>query len=199
MNQPMRKSWTDEMIASEILSISNGSGQMPTCSYLKSLGRNDLMCQITRRGGVLAWAKRLGLSRDQSDSDVGWDGEKIAIDLLKLNGFEAEKTNGVKYPFDIVVDNIIRVDVKTAKYAEYGPSKGWFYRIGKTPQADVIALLQIDTNDIFFVPWYSCPTTNITVNRKDGKYEPYRNNYESLRKLSKILSDSRTIWPNFNL
>lgn len=100
----------------------------------------------------MQWAKRLGLKRRHSDSDTGWDGEIALTGKLRREGFSTVRETNVKSPHDLLVEGIVRIDVKSARYAEYGACRGWFYRIGKTPQADIIALYQIDEGDCYFIP-----------------------------------------------
>lgn len=193
-----KKKWTDEDVVNAILEISNKSGVMPTAHSMRVQGRNDLACQVSRRGGFIEWARRLGLSTVQSDSATGWDGEIALNELLIKKGFVATRSEAVKAPHDILVDGILRLDVKSARYAEYGVCKGWFYRIGKTPQADIIALYQIDTNSVYFVPWSICPTTNITISRDGGKYKRLKNRFDLLRVLSTNRQKETLIWTEQN-
>jgi len=77
----------------------------------------------------------------------------------------------------------LRVDVKAARHASYGADSGWFYRLGKVPQADLILLWQLDTGDFYALPWFVCPRTNITISTDGGKYAPYLNNLQIIREM----------------
>ena len=183
----MRKSyhyWTDEKLHQELIQICAGTGVFPSNQDLIKLGRQDLSNQIVRRGGFIAWSKRLGYRRKESDSDKGWDGELKCIKKLAELGFKAEKTDRVRSPYDILVNECLRIDVKTAKYAEYGACRGWFYRLGKNLNADLIMLYQADTEDAYYVPWTCCPTTNITISRNGGKYANFKNNVPVLSNMA---------------
>ena len=169
------------MVSEQLLMVAAGTAVMPSNSELRSLGRNDLAIQIARRGGFLQWAKRLGLTRKASDSDTGWGGEKDLAEKLTKAGFIVTRMDKVKSPYDLSIENSVRVDVKSARYAEYGACRGWFYRIAKNPQADVIALYQIDTGDCYYLPWQLCPTTNVTISRDGGKYKSFKNREDLLR------------------
>lgn len=171
------------MIAEELVTIGKQIGKMPSVSYLRETGRNGLMCAITRRGGFLKWSERLGLNRSTSDSDTGWEGEKMVESILARHLLPVSKPGAVKSPYDLLVDGCLRVDVKSARFAEYGYSKGWFYRIGKWPQADVIALLKLDTGDVYWLPWWVCPTTNITITPTGNRYTGFLNRIEVVQSL----------------
>jgi hypothetical protein len=190
----LRKTWTDDRLASELLKIANGSGIMPTNSMLRQIKRTDIASQLTKRGGFIEWANRLGLTRELSDSDIGWDGEKELAKKLSDSGFDVTRMDRVKSPYDLCIENAIRIDVKSAKYAEYGVCKGWFYRIAKNPQADVVALYQIDTGDCYYLPWQHCPTSNVTISRDGGKYKTYKNREDILNLLVQGRKEEETLW-----
>jgi len=183
MNNPNRKTWTDESVASALTEIHAKIGMMPTNTYLQQIGRGDLSNQVCRRGGFLAWAERLGFKRAHSDSDTGWDGEK-AVERQLQPHFKVERQGPVKWPFDLLVDGALRVDVKAARFATYGACSGWFYRIGKAPQADLIALHQLDTGSTHFIPWTIVPRTNITISRTGGIWARFENNLEIVRSMA---------------
>lgn len=173
-----RTKWTEEMVAERIRIVAAGTGVFPSITFLKETGQNDLACQITRRGGSLVWADRLGLKREHSDSDTGWEGERSVMDLIARNGLSVTRPTAVKWPFDLLVGGLLRVDVKAARFARYGPCSGWFYRIGKAPQADVVALHQLDTGETYWIPWTRIPRSNVTISRSGGIYAPYREAFQ---------------------
>lgn len=173
-----RTKWTSELIAERILKVAGSGGVMPTNTFLTQSNQCDLANAISKNGGYIAWAEQLCLSRNQSDSDTGWLGEIAVKVLLESRGFAVERSTAVKWPHDLLVNGCLRVDVKSARFAEYGACKGWFYRIGKSPQADVIALYQLDTSEIYWLPWYLCPQTNVTISKNGGKYSRFRESYQ---------------------
>jgi hypothetical protein len=179
MSLPMaRIKWTDAMIADRIMENYRNTGKFPTNAYLQETGQNNLSCAIVRAGGFPKWSERLGIPREHSDSDTGWDGEIEVAKILREQGFTVDRPSAVKNPYDLLVNDILRVDVKTAKFAKYGPCSGWFYRIGKAPQADLIALFQMDTKEVYWMPWYRVPHTNITISKSGGIHSPFRNNLQ---------------------
>jgi hypothetical protein len=178
-----RTKWTEAMIAERIMEIHRNIGKFPTNAYLKETGQSDLANQITKKGGFLAWADRLGLQREHSDTDTGWSGEIEVMELLKKDWSNVTRSIAVKAPFDLLINNVLRVDVKSARFAKYGPCSGWFYRIGKMPQADVIALYQLDTKEVYWIPWNRVPTSNITISKSGGMYALFRNNIDIVRRM----------------
>lgn len=174
MNKP-RRFWTDEKLHQELVTVCSELGRFPSNLDLQLARRGDLSNQIVKRGGFLEWGKKLGYERGNSESDIGWGGEKECKTILEDMGFIAEPTGLVRAPYDILVNGCVRIDVKTAGYKEYGPSKGWFYRNGKHTSADVLMLFQSDTKEVYYLPWSVCPVGNITISRDGGKYKQFRN------------------------
>jgi hypothetical protein len=192
MSRAARK-WTDEKIEAELRRVTGAIGSFPTANELRGIGMNDLCCAATKTGGLVAWAARLGLSRKFSDSDFGWMGEETFCELARKEGIPASRTGRVKSAYDVLLDDTLRVDVKTANIATYGASNGWFYRIGKDPQADVVALLQIDTRTFYGLPWWACPITNVTISPNSAKYAPYRDNWPAIRRMIALRKLERAI------
>jgi hypothetical protein len=178
-----RMKWDDETIADAIRGIAGKTGYFPSCGALRDMGRNDLACAISKSGGFTQWALRLGVPRKQSDSDFGWDGEMRVQGMFLSRLFACVRSSGVRAPYDLLVNGILRVDVKTANYAEYPPCRGWFYRVGKIPSSDIVFLYQMDTGDFYALPWWECPTTNVTIARNGGKYVNRKNNWPLLSEM----------------
>jgi hypothetical protein len=179
--------WTEETFVTDLKTVCDAIGRFPTVSELRKHGRNDLACQIVRRGGFRAWSEKLGVPFVHSDSDTGWDGELAFSQLLTSLGFTVTVRKSMKCPYDLLVDGCVRVDVKTAKYASYGNSStggvssGWFYRIGKDVPADIVALYRSDRSDCYLIPWDRCNNSNITITPTGKTYAKYHNAYALLR------------------
>jgi hypothetical protein len=183
--------WTDANIEVALRELSAKFGYMPSVSEMRGVGRNDLICAVTKRGGILEWSRRLGLVRQGSDSDFGWDGEVAVCDLFRSRRMLAVRTKEKKAPFDLLVNGILRVDVKTANFTAYGACRGWFYRIGKMPQADLVVLYQHDTADFYGLPWFLCPTSNITISRTGGIYAAFLNNWPLIDRMARVRESER--------
>ena len=167
------------MIGEELTAISTSLGHFPSNSELRAMGKNPLACAAVKRGGLIEWSDRIGFKRQDSDSDHGWRGEDSVADILRSNGYSVTLRDTVKCPYDLIA-NGVTCDVKTAKYAAYGPCRGWFYRIGKVPTCDLIILYREDRCDVVFIPSAEVPRTNLTFT-ECGKYRGYLNNWGVLR------------------
>lgn len=166
----MRTTWTNELLMDRLRPICEQLGYFPSTQDLRGLGRNDIAVQVSRRGGFVHWSGIMGYERRPSDTDTGWLGEKQFASLLTQSGYEVT-TAGTKSPFDLLVNRVLRIDVKSARAVAYGNnSPCWYYRVGKYPQADIVVFYQLDTNSFYALPWWECPVTNITFNSNGGKY-----------------------------
>lgn len=190
--------WTDERIESELRLITGALGSFPTASELRGLGLNDLCCGVTKAGGLIAWAERLGIARKHSDSDTGWDGERAVQSLFHLHGIDCVRCHEVKSPYDLLAADVLRIDVKSARYATHGAgssheSAGWFYRLGKHVQADLVILYQLDEGGFYALPWWVGPTTNITITVGGGKYAHYAGDWHLIERMIRARQTEREL------
>lgn len=181
------------MVMAEAKMVADGLGHFPSKDELDRLGRSNLSNQLTRRGGFVFWTAKCGYQRIISDSDYGWAGEKLVSEMLQNRGHNILIKEGVKSPYDLIVDDVLRIDVKTAKKMTYQHVTGWFYRIGKYVQSDVVILLQSDTKDIFILPWWECVTSNITLSITGGKYAKFKNRFDILNNMIVARKNERLI------
>ena len=166
----MRTNWNDNLVESSLRPIVNAIGYFPSARNLRDMGRTDLAVQIGRRGGFVAWSDRMSATRRRSDSDTGWLGEEKYASLLINLGYEVQPRASVKSPYDLVVGGVLRVDVKSASFVSYGRGGGWYYRIGKYVQSDLVVLFQLDTSDFYCIPWWECSISNVTISKNGGKW-----------------------------
>lgn len=180
-----KSEWDEERIESETKAFAAKVGHFPSTSELKNAGRHDLSNILCKRGGMAYWSNRLGLPRQHSDSDTGWEGEEAVKQILEGKGFKVSTRTGVKCPYDLIVNDRVRCDVKTTKQATYNlntgmPWSAWFYRIGKSVQSDMVILYQSDIKDCYILPWWEVGTTNITISPSSPKYGKFRNRFDLL-------------------
>lgn len=183
MNHPTSKIkfWSEDNILNEIKNLN--LEKFPTNNYLISIGRGDLSNAISKNGGWKYFSEKIGLPMPESDTLTGWEGEDSVENLLIQNGYKVKKMK-TKDHFDFLINDVLRVDVKTASFSSYGCSSGWFYRMGKTISADFVILYRSDKKDMFFIPWHKCPSTNITItNSENSKYSKFYMNEEFFKNI----------------
>lgn len=189
--------WTDERIDTELRRVTGALGSFPSAAELRQLGMNDLCCAVTKAGGLIAWADRLGLARKHSDSDTGWDGERSVQALFTERNIECVRCHEVKSPYDLLAAGVLRIDVKSARYAAYKSdgctSAGWFFRLGKHVQADLVILYMLDEGTFYALPWWVCPSGNITVSVGGGKYAPYADDWPLIERMIRTRTNEREL------
>lgn len=191
----MRLKWTDALIEESLRGITAQVGRFPTAALLREMGRDDLYCAISRKGGLVEWAARLGLARAHSDSDTGWEGESTVQKLLEQYGFAIERSRSLVCPYDLKINGVVRCDVKTTKLAKYTNCPAWYFRIGKAVQADIVILYRGDTNDCFVLPWFHVGKSNITISPSSPKYEPFKNRFDIIKQYTESIEIIRQTVP----
>lgn len=189
----IRQRWDDSRIEGELRGVAEAMGRFPSTSDLRDMGRLDLTNQVERHGGFLHWARKLGIERRVSDSDKGWKGEDAAADRLARAGLAVTRRTGVKCHYDLLIEEVLRIDVKSARLTQYQHCREWFYRIGKYTQADLILLWQLDTGEFYLIPWFVCPSSNVTIATNGGKYARFRNNIEIIRSMATARQKETTL------
>lgn len=146
--------WDSERIASRLLPLSQAMGRMPSVSELQRQGEGDLANAIARGGGFAYWSRQIGAPLKDSSTKTGQAWELFVLGFLLGKGVEVARQT-TKAKFDLLVNGVERVNVKSAHYNAYGSSKGHFFGIGKTHEnCDWFALVRISENPkpILWVP-----------------------------------------------
>lgn len=179
--------WTPEMLARKLTEVCASLGRFPTQSDCKVLGLSGFYAALCRNGGLKSWWAKmepLGFGHNNTDTEYGWNGEAAVLAILQKEGVRAEKPESSKCYYDLLVDGVLRLDVKTTtKTNSPKCSDAWYYRIGKQVTVDVVVLYQADTGNVFFIPWYLVSATNITVG-VESKWDGFKNNFVLLGILS---------------
>lgn len=177
----MRTVWTDELIVEAIKDAMNKLqiSRMPTGEELKSIGRNDLHCKISRTKKYSGWAKDLGLKLKRgSTTRLGNGHEEATKDWLWNRGFDVELTS-YKYPYDLFVNGCVKVDVKASSpyHTKYG-TKYIYARMGAQPTCDIYIFVALDDNGQikarYVVP--SHVVKQETLNLREQDFKQYANN-----------------------
>ena len=121
------------MIAKRIMNIANmfEPKRMPSNREILEIeGNYKLSSAIQKSGGYEYWAKKLNLEQKYSETKLGIDGERYIAKFLEKMGFRTELTS-TKHPYDIYVDNCVKVDVKTANTSMVRDNEVHAYRLYK--------------------------------------------------------------------
>lgn len=147
--------WTDERISEGVMRIASTfePERMPSNrEVIEHEGNYSLACAIQKHGGYSYWASRLGLEQKYSDTKLGIEGEEYISQLLRQRGHKVETTS-VRFPYDLLVDGCIKVDVKTANESDVRGCRIHSYRLAKKKQTcDFYIFCEADTGRVYVVP-----------------------------------------------
>lgn len=111
-----RTNWTKDLIVSAIkhTMAALDINRMPTNEEMINVRHStDLSNVISKRGGFYHWADTLKLPVKESETKTGTIYEQKALGLLVEKGFSIERMT-TKHPYDLLVNNHIKVDVKVS-------------------------------------------------------------------------------------
>lgn len=180
--------WTEDKVKAEILNVVNALciDRMPTKVELESVcGDSRITNVISKRGGYKYWANLLNLQMKNSDTKTGWSHEKLAMEILKRKGFLVEKMS-TKFAYDLLIDGVVKVDVKGAKPFYNGSSRIHTFNIRKEFQTcDIYLLICIDDNNklekTLVVPGHLLQQTTASVTRSHRLNE-YQGRYDLIER-----------------
>lgn len=139
--------WDDSKIASEVICVKNALGldRMPTKSEIDFITKsNSLSCKISKSGGFRKWAYRLNLGMKKSESNLGNKWEMYMKNILETRGYKVAKMS-FKHPYDLLVNNNIKVDVKVSSLYSNKSSKYHSFSLEKKyHNCDIFILVALD-------------------------------------------------------
>lgn len=184
------KFWTESRIATNILRIKEGLciDRMPSNSEIKSFdGDNRLSNAIMKKGGFRYWAEKLGLDMKVTESEHGYKQERIICDLISKHGYEAEMTS-IRFPYDVLVEGVVKVDVKCAHLSKVREYDAYSFRIAKDkPTCDLYFIACLNNDDtinmLYVIPAHKLVgqvQLVISGSRVSQKYAKYLNRWDLL-------------------
>ena len=147
--------WNEELISTGITDIANKfvPVRMPSNrEVVEMTGNYSLANAIQKHGGYEFWANKLGLEQKRSETKIGVEYERKVADILRKCGHDVAETT-IKHPYDLLVDNCVKVDVKVADTSLIRNNKAHAYRIAKRQHTcDFYICCELDTGDIYVIP-----------------------------------------------
>lgn len=185
------KKWNDNMIEDEIIEISNSilNGEfMPTSSQVINFkGDSKLHNKISKTLGYRGWAEKLGLKLQYSETKLGEDYEEVAKLILENLGYNV-KNMSTQYPFDLLIDGLVKVDVKcgSAYYNKDGVRLHTFGINKDIPTCDIYIIFALDEygkniERTFVIPSHHLQMKSLSIGA-DSKYNRYINMYRYIDK-----------------
>ena len=170
--------WNEELISAGITDIANKfvPARMPSNrEVVEMTGNYSLANAIQKHGGYEFWANKLGLEQKHSETKIGVEYERKVAEILRSYGHLVEETT-IKHPYDLLVDNCIKVDVKVANISLIRGYEAHAYRIAKRQQTcDFYICCELDTDGIYVVPANMVAgQVQIEMGLDSQKYSSYR-------------------------
>lgn len=167
-----------------------GIDRMPTASELQSIGRNDLHCRISRTKKYRGWAEQLDLKLKSSETTVGQRREKEVKKILKDKGYQVSQMT-TKHPYDLLINNVVKIDVKTANPYTLNGSRVHTFGINKVnPTCDLYICLsyneQGEVERTLVIPSHLCRVRTLCIG-KESKYNRFNNRWDYIEKYARFL------------
>lgn len=188
------KLWTDETIEKGIkeVMVDFNISTMPTLSMIKEYrGNYSLSNAIAKHGGSNYWAKKLELELKGCETFIGQEFEEYcSLFIQESLGLDVNLTP-TKYPYDILANNNIKIDVKVSRMYNKSFKSYTFNLEKKFPTCDIFVAYCID-DDKRIVKTYVIPSsvlsgkTQLSVGVIKSKYDKYLDGWELLNKYNKF-------------
>lgn len=189
-----RMTWTKDLIREKLEYMVNDLGlkYMPTRREIEEYyGDTRLTNKVGKTLGYYGWAKELGLPVKRSDTKTGKDCEAHIADLLRRRGHTVEQMPQ-NYPYDLLVDDVVRVDVKFA-HPSRSPEGYLYYSFAlrkRHPTCDlyILAARDEERERVFVVPATRARQTQITMGGTHTAYERYLSRYDYIDRYRQMMS-----------
>lgn len=185
--------WTDEVIENKIMEVVQklNLDHFPTHSeMIAALGNRGLAAKISKDKGTVFWAEKLGLPIKYSETSFGNRFEIKAIsDIYESTGLHSVQTSS-RYPYDLLVDNSVKIDVKVSKeFMNNCNAKSFSFNLEKRePTCDIFILYCLENDEsvrkVLIIP--SCSLlgqTQVGVGDK-SKWDFYINRWDFIKQYS---------------
>lgn len=184
--------WSEEKIKQGIYEVMNvlGIDRMPSNKEVESVtGNSALSNKISKTGGFYKWAGKLKLDIKNTETSFGYEYEKKVKSKLEKLGFKVEKMT-VKHPYDLLVNDYIKIDVKVAKPYNNGRDTFHTFNLEKrNPTCDLYVAITLTENNhierVFVIPSKYLKITQLSVG-KVSVYDKFVDRWDYINKYDKF-------------
>lgn len=188
--------WTNDLIKEKIndVKLALGIERMPTSvEIIKVMNDSSLTNAIRRHGGYKYWADKLNLCQSECETRTGLRGELKAKEILESLGYKVDKMP-VKHPYDLLVNDNIKIDCKVSKLFESKQSKYYTFNLEKkNPTCDIYIMFCIDDSfnidKVIIIPSKFAHLTQLSVGFNSSKYDDFVNRWDYIEKYDKFYKD----------
>ena len=178
-----------------IMEVVKGMGinRMPSLSETKRFtGGCSLSNRIMRSGGFKIWAKRLDLKLQTCETYFGDKYEKLTKDYLDKIFTTVERTP-TKFPYDILVNNRIKIDVKASRPHKIKTGTFWysFNLESRYPKSDFYVVYCVGENDetekVLVIPSFVMTGKKDLAVGRCSAYDIYRDRWDLIKALDEAI------------
>lgn len=199
-----RKYWTRELVKEEIKRVMDfyQIDRMPSLAECDEFtGNASLTNRITREGGFYKIAEEMGLEVKQSETGLGYQFEIFAAEMIRemFDDTTVEMTP-TRFPYDLLVDGRVKVDVKTARRSKVRDSDVYSFGLAKKqPTCDLYIAFCI-TDDKVVEKAYVIPAhvmtgkSQLCLGIKASKYDIYLDRFDLIKKMSEMMKSLELEW-----
>lgn len=190
--------WTDEKVIDAIQEIMDKLDlkTFPTKTEIKSYFHNtSLQDRIARTGGVRYWAERLNLPIKDCETKTGELFEQHCLCYLEELGYNV-CTMKSRYPYDLSVNNNIKVDVKSGyMFHNYGNGEYFTFNLEKSyPTCDIFVVYCLNDDKsiakTFVIPSvFLFGKTQLALGKNKSKYDKFIDRWDYFEKYDKFYSN----------
>lgn len=180
------------MIEREIKRVANtlSIDRMPSASEMDMVtGSSSLSNKVSKTGGFYSWASKLNLKVKNSETQTGKGFETVAVKMILDKGYEVKRMT-TKYPFDLLVNNNISIDVKVGRRHCIGNSR--LYTIGinkKYATCDLYMIFALNEEEkvekLLIIPGNELKVTTMNFG-KHSIYDKYIDRWDYIEKYDKF-------------
>ena len=193
------RKWQDGDVEKEIMMVVNhlGINRFPTKKEIEDFyGNKSLSNKISKGNGSRYYASLLGLQMTKSESEFGNFYEEYAIDDISKNTGFLSVHMKPRYPYDLLTNGNIKVDVKTSRILDRKNSAFPYYSFNlekREPTCDLFIFYcldkECDINRTMIMP--SCIISGKTQIGMGGlsKWEAYEDKWDYFEKYNEFYLD----------
>ena len=186
----VRIDWNTDNIEKALRYMVEQTGQktLPTHAETKKFyGNYKLSNAMRRNGGPRYWGERMNLEFKDCESIKGEQFEDYFVAEMLEKGFDAERVNydEPRFPFDVLINGCVKVDVKVARV--FGSEKQGYYSFNlehKKHSCDFFVCYCLDSSGENIVKTYIIPASimdgksQLGVGLSQSKYDAYIGRYD---------------------
>lgn len=192
----MKKKWTEEAVMDEILKVMSERcfDRMPSRSeIIETCGNHRLDSAITSNGGYLYFAKKVNATVKNSETKFGVQVEDRILNMIS-DKFKSVEDTAMRYPYDLLVDSCVKIDVKAARKSFVRGYGVYSFRLAKRQQTcDFYVACPVEGDEIVKV--YVIPSVvlhgqvQLCISAEKSKYDKYLDRWDLVSDMSHYMSE----------